>query len=90
MRQENPFSNVGLLANECGRSWTGFAIAARETAEAEKKLFEALQPKQNEARILDSDCSLILFGSFARYEMLKGSDYDWGGSGGWCRKYRTF
>jgi len=66
-----------MLADECGCSWPGFATAAQETEKAEEKLHKALKPKHDEARILDADCSLILFGSFARCEMLEGSDYDW-------------
>ncbi|HEX4122302.1 MAG TPA: nucleotidyltransferase domain-containing protein [Verrucomicrobiae bacterium] len=77
MIQGDPFPSVTTLAGECSGSWPGFATAAKETVEAEKKLSMALQPRQDEARLLDADCSLVLFGSFARYEMLEGSDYDW-------------
>ncbi len=54
-----------------------FSLVAEETAKAEVKLKNALKSENSQGRILDADCSLVLFGSFARYEMLDGSDYDW-------------
>ncbi len=71
-----PFKTVENPAEFCGCHWHGFQLAARETALAEKSLRRALS-KISEKRLLDSDSSLVVFGSFARHEMLKGSDCDW-------------
>src|SRR5579884_2243242 len=77
MAQENPFQSVSTLAGECGCNWENYLDAAEETKKAKEKLLKALEPKAGNARILDADCSLVLFGSFARDEMVDGSDYDW-------------
>src|SRR2546422_386301 len=77
MTLSDPFPTVAELAAECGQQWEGFTIAAQGTANAEAKLKRALASENSQGRILDADCCLVLFGSFARYEMLEGSDYDW-------------
>jgi predicted nucleotidyltransferase len=74
--QSNPFPAVERLGRACGCKWKGFQIAADETVKAERKLRKALS-HISQRRELDPDSTLVLFGSFARYEMLEGSDYDW-------------
>jgi hypothetical protein len=71
-----PFPTVEKLAHSCNRRWAGYEVAAIETTKAERALRKALQ-NISRSRELDSDSSLVIFGSFARYEMLKDSDYDW-------------
>jgi hypothetical protein len=71
-----PFPTVEKLAVSCGCRWRGYRIAAEETAKAEKAIRKALESIAA-SRALDADSSLVLNGSFARHEMLKGSDYDW-------------
>jgi hypothetical protein len=71
-----PFPTVAKLADYWGCKWKGYELAATATETAEKSLLRALSgvPEQP---LLDPDSALVLFGSFARYEMLKGSDCDW-------------
>ena len=73
----DPFPTVNKLAEECGADWSGFRTTVGATAAAEAALKAALQPDHGGGRILDSDCCLVMFGSFARCEMMEGSDYDW-------------
>src|SRR5438105_934069 len=73
MKYTDPFPSVSKLAEECGRNWRGYPSASQETARAEAKLRRLLLSKP----ILDSDACLVLFGSFARHEMDRGSDHDW-------------
>jgi hypothetical protein len=77
MNPTDPFSVVHKLANEVGLTWPGYAIAANETTEAENRLRKALLNAPGSNRLLNADASLVLCGSFARREMLEGSDYDW-------------
>ncbi|MDB5388096.1 MAG: hypothetical protein JWM11_3742 [Planctomycetaceae bacterium] len=77
MNTKDPFPSVRMLAHEVGQTWTGYDLAANGTAKAEKALLEALHSAPGGDRILGPDVSLVLCGSFARYEMLSGSDYDW-------------
>jgi hypothetical protein len=72
-----PFVTINKLADSCGCIWKGYELALEETVKGEKKLRDALSKAQIEARTLDADSSLVIFGSYARYEMLEGSDYDW-------------
>src|SRR5665213_3573834 len=71
-----PFPTVEKLARFCDSNWKGFQLAAEETNAAEKKLRKALS-LISKKRLLDPDSSLVIFGSFARFEMLNGSDLDW-------------
>lgn len=71
-----PFPTVARLAKECGREWPRFQEAARQTSETERKIREAITSRVGD-RVLDTDSSLVLFGSFARYEMGIESDCDW-------------
>lgn len=68
-----PFPTVVRLARAYGYRWKGYQLAADKTIKAEKSLRNAL----SKIRALNPDSSLVLFGSFARHEMLNGSDYDW-------------
>lgn len=77
MNNFEPFATVKKLAKECGARWNGYNMAYQSTLVAEKKLRKALISKSSTKRLLDYDSSLILCGSFARYEMTSGSDYDW-------------
>jgi hypothetical protein len=71
-----PFRTVSKLADFCNCDWKGYRIAAKETETAENELLKALS-NISKNRLLDADSSMVVFGSFARYEMLKGSDCDW-------------
>jgi hypothetical protein len=77
MREITPFQTVQKLAKECGARWKGYEAAVDATLRAEKKLRRALLSGNPNGRLLDYDSSLILCGSFARYEMTDDSDYDW-------------
>ena len=72
-----PFLTVMKLATECGASWPSYEIAAEATQKAEETLIQSLKDEANTDRILDADSSLVLCGSFARHEMVPGSDCDW-------------
>jgi UTP:GlnB (protein PII) uridylyltransferase len=74
---ENPFRTVDRLAQACRCSWPSYAVVAAETVKSEAALREALSDGAPLERFLDPDSALVMFGSFARYEMVKGSDYDW-------------
>ncbi len=73
----DPFPTIGKLAEEVGASWPLFQQTAASTEKTEKVLQEVLQAQQVSGRLLDTDSSLVLCGSFARYEMDSGSDCDW-------------
>ena len=78
----DPFPTVRKLAAEIGTTWHGYEMAARETIKAEHELRRALhknagKDRLSRDRLLNADVSLVLCGSFARREMLEGSDYDW-------------
>lgn len=80
--EPNPFPTVAKLADECGEKWPRFHDGARETVRIEGIFKEAIQTEAIKVevphgRVLDTDSSLVLFGSFARYEMVPGSDCDW-------------
>jgi hypothetical protein len=70
----DPFPTIGKLAEEVGASWPLFQQTAASTEKTEKVLQEVLQAQQVSGRLLDTDSSLVLCGSFARYEMDSGSD----------------
>lgn len=72
-----PFPTVEKFAKLCNCKWKGFQAAAKETEKVERALLKALS-RVSKRRLLDPDSSLVLFGSFARCEMLQGSDCDWG------------
>lgn len=74
MSESDPFPTVRILAEEIGAEWPGYDLAASGTRKAAKDLKNALKSQR---RLLSSDASLVLFGSFARREMLEGSDFDW-------------
>jgi len=78
----DPFPTVKKLAEECGSEWSHFREAAEVTARTEEVFRQAIQDEGSKAgvpqgRLLDTDSSLVLFGSFARHEMVPGSDCDW-------------
>lgn len=74
---ENPFPTVMSLARACSETWNSYEIAAKRTLDAEAELREALLRTGPLERLLSADCAIVLSGSFARYEMVGGSDYDW-------------
>jgi hypothetical protein len=80
MSSDSPFPSVLKIQEACHGSWEGFETAVASTATAETELRRALQTIDTTEthRLLTSDTSLVLFGSFARHEWLPGSDYDWG------------
>ncbi len=77
MPDHDPFPTIRKLADEVGADWTGYDLASRGTQSAENALHVALNTASGANRWLNADASLVLFGSFARCEMLEGSDYDW-------------
>src|SRR3954471_6220673 len=77
LAENSPFPTLRRLSADCGSTWTGFQIAGSETAKAEANLRKAIANSDLTNRPLDSDSALIIFGSFARCEMVAGSDYDW-------------
>ncbi|MFI5380588.1 MAG: hypothetical protein ACHRHE_14925 [Tepidisphaerales bacterium] len=77
MVQPEPFPTVHKLAREVGATWPGYELAVKRTVAAEQRLHEVLLSADVRGRPLGADASLVLFGSFARREMLDGSDYDW-------------
>lgn len=72
-----PFLTVAKLAAECGATWPSYQAAVDATRTAESILLQALKDEAGTDRVLDADSSLVLCGSFARYEMVPGSDCDW-------------
>lgn len=77
-KANNPFPTIDRLARECAAKWDSYALVAKQTAEGEETLRAALEKADAHERLLDSDSALILFGSYARHEVVEGSDYDWG------------
>jgi len=74
---EFPFLAVQRLADQCGGVWAAYGAVARNTVSAEQRLRDVLQKIDPMNRLLTADASLVLSGSFARYEMVEGSDFDW-------------
>ena len=72
-----PFPTIASLAAECGEEWSQFQLTAVATQKAEGILKKVLIDEAGSDRILDADSSLVLCGSFARYEMVSDSDCDW-------------
>jgi len=66
------FTNVHALASECDADWPMYSTCAENTINNEKIIREVL-----DSRLLGVDTSFVLCGSFARNEMLPGSDCDW-------------
>jgi hypothetical protein len=77
MSNADPFATIRKLGQEVGASWPGYERAAQTTVQAENALRESLDALCDPSRLLGPDVSLVLFGSFARREMLEGSDFDW-------------
>ncbi len=73
----DPFPTIAKLAAECGETWSAYGSAAAATSHAEAVLIQALRDEAVSDRLLDGDSALVLCGSFARYEMVPGSDCDW-------------
>lgn len=73
----SPFPTIAKLAAECGEAWPAYDLADQATRAAEVILIQALQEEAGSDRLLDWDSALVLCGSFARYEMVPGSDCDW-------------
>lgn len=76
MPDPGPFPTVNKFAKQIRAKWHGYEAAAQGTINAEKVLRQALT-SDHRRRPLGSDASLVLCGSFARREMLDGSDFDW-------------
>ena len=74
---QSPFPTVAKLAKECGATWACYEQVAQQTAKAEEILRAVLLAAAGGERLLDPDSSLVLCGSFARREMVTGSDCDW-------------
>ncbi|MDR3228426.1 MAG: DUF294 nucleotidyltransferase-like domain-containing protein, partial [Puniceicoccales bacterium] len=73
-----PFPTVDKLCEEAGMKPENYKKVYEETKKAETKLRETIAKQTTEpGKSIDSDTSLVLCGSFARYEMVPGSDYDW-------------
>lgn len=77
MTANDPFPTVAKLAAEYGADWPNYARSAATTVQNERILQEVLFNAAPHGRLLDQDSSLVLCGSFARYEMVEGSDCDW-------------
>lgn len=77
MSFSDPFPSIAKLAAECGESWPNFGAAVERTRQNENVLIQALQAEAGGSRLLDWDSSVVLCGSFARYEMVPDSDCDW-------------
>jgi predicted nucleotidyltransferase len=77
MTKTDPFPTVRQLERECRGRWNAYRLAADQTAKMERRIRKALKSAHQQARFLDVDSCLVLFGSFARYEIDKGSDLDW-------------
>jgi len=75
--EPNPFPTVDKLAAECGTEWPRFREAAQRTFQIQQIFKDAIEAAAPRGRILDTDSSLVLFGSFARHEMVPDSDCDW-------------
>ena len=73
----DPFPTIAKLAAECHEVWDAYGLAVTATRDAETVLIQALRDEAGTDRLLDSDSALVLCGSFARYEMVPGSDCDW-------------
>lgn len=76
MSDPDPFPTVHKIAKQIRAKWPGYELAAQGTINAEGALRQALTSEPGSRR-LGSDASLVLCGSFARREMLDGSDFDW-------------
>jgi predicted nucleotidyltransferase len=79
---EDPLPSLSKLEKECNASWSSFQTCVQKTRDAESTLRQVIHEEAGKGsvtaeRVLDADSSLVLFGSFARHEMLGGSDCDW-------------
>jgi predicted nucleotidyltransferase len=74
---QNPFPTITKLAKECGASWKMYNRVAESTCSKEFELLRVLGKGVDDNRVLSSDTALVVFGSFARYELVGGSDCDW-------------
>lgn len=72
-----PFPTIKKLAAECAAKWPNYENVVKATLKAEDILIKALIQESKIASVLDHDSCLVLCGSFARYEMVPGSDCDW-------------
>jgi len=73
-----PFPTLAKLASECGEDWPHYERCVAATVQTERMLTEVIkEASSGSSRILEQDTSLALCGSFARYEMVRGSDCDW-------------
>lgn len=73
----NPLPTVFKLEAESGATWSGYRSCIANTAKAEVLLGSAITDLAPGPRVLGASSSLILCGSFARYEMVDNSDCDW-------------
>jgi predicted nucleotidyltransferase len=64
---------ISQLAAKVGAAWP--CIAAAE--EAAKAMRAKLGAALGQAKLVDSDCAVVVFGSLARDEFTAGSDVDW-------------
>ncbi len=82
MADNNPFSYLKKLLVKHGiEKWSVYDTVIRNTLDAERKLIDAIQSSNadtgSSAALIPPDASLVVSGSFARYEMTEGSDVDW-------------
>ena len=77
MTVPDPFPTVTALAGALGAHWAHYAQAAERTVRTEGILHAVFSADPDAKRLLDPDSSLVLCGSFARHEMVPGSDCDW-------------
>lgn len=75
--QYAPFPTIKQLQKEAHAQWPRYDEAVRQTQTTETTLKEVLLERSPKGRLLDSDSSLVLCGSFARWEMVSDSDCDW-------------
>lgn len=66
-----PESPLAKLERRLGRSWSNIEQSRTATEELVAKLAKELE------WLTASDCSLVVFGSLARQEVVEGSDLDW-------------
>lgn len=72
-----PFPTLFRLEQECSTKWPGYRKCIENTLKAEEILKSYLIKEVGSTRILGPSSSLVLCGSFARFEMVGDSDCDW-------------
>lgn len=72
MSSVSPFNQLLSFKNRYDCDWKAFEQSVSNACSSESKILEVIK----DIKIPD-DSVLVLFGSFARYEMLETSDHDW-------------